>query len=254
MAQPILRLEGVTKHFGGVVAAEDVNFSVYPGQIRGLIGPNGAGKTTMMNLISGIYDVDKGDIFFNEEKITTLPDYKRARLGIGRTFQQPRFLQRSNIKENLLIGSDLDDQMGYFNSFVGKRGADFYRELKEFMAVAGFSVDIEEEISGLPYGQLKLLEIVRSLLSKPKVMLVDEPAAGLNGAEQNRAMDLLNLAASQNIGVILIEHSMDMVMSLCHDITVLSFGRVIAEGTPEQIQKNQTVIEAYLGRKRHAAN
>lgn len=254
MAQPILRLEGVTKHFGGVVAAENVNFSVYPGQIRGLIGPNGAGKTTMMNLISGIYDADKGEIFFNEEKITTLPDYKRARLGIGRTFQQPRFLQRSNIKENLLIGTDLEDQMGYMKSFWGKRGADFYKELKALMTVAGFTVDIEEEISGLPYGQLKLLEIVRSMLSHPKVMLVDEPAAGLNGAEQNRAMDLLNLAASQNIGVVLIEHSMDMVMSLCHDITVLSFGRVIAEGTPEQIQRNQTVIEAYLGRKRHAAN
>ena len=254
MAQPILRLEGVTKHFGGVVAAENVNFSVFPGQIRGLIGPNGAGKTTMMNLISGIYDVDKGDIYFNEEKITTMADFKRARIGIGRTFQQPRFLQRSNIKENLLIGCDLDDQMGYFNSFRGKKGADFYKELKDLMVVAGFSVDVEEDISGLPYGQLKLLEIVRSMLSHPKVMLVDEPAAGLNGTEQNRAMDLLNLAASQNIGVVLIEHSMDMVMSLCHDITVLSFGRVIAEGTPEQIQKNQTVIEAYLGRKRHAAN
>src|SRR5512133_3353163 len=105
---PTLELKSVSKNFGGVVAAKDVNIKAYPGTIRGLIGPNGAGKTTIMNLISGIYDVDKGDIFFNEEKITTMADYKRARLGIGRTFQSPRFLQRSNIKENLLIGSDLD--------------------------------------------------------------------------------------------------------------------------------------------------
>lgn len=254
MAQTVLRLEGVCKYFGGVVAAEDVRFSVLPGQIRGLIGPNGAGKTTMMNLISGIYEVDKGHIYFEEKEITSVPDFKRSRMGIGRTFQAPRFLQRSNIRENLLIGTDLQDQMGYMNSFFNKKGADFEHELKDLMEVAGFKVDLDEEISGLPYGQLKLLEIVRSMLSHPKVMLVDEPAAGLNGAEKNRAMDLLNKAAKSNIGVVLIEHSMDMVMNLCHDITVLSFGRVIAEGTPEEISKNQTVIEAYLGRKRHAAN
>ncbi|MGI6299275.1 MAG: ABC transporter ATP-binding protein [Saccharofermentanales bacterium] len=254
MAQPILRLEGLTKYFGGVTAAEDVNFAIYPGQIRGLIGPNGAGKTTIMNLICGIYEADKGEIYFDEEPISKLPDYKRARLGIGRTFQQPRFLQRSNIRENLLIGSDLDDQMGYMKSFFSPKTGGFEAELAELMKVAGFEVDIDDEISGLPYGQLKLLEIVRSMLSHPKVMLVDEPAAGLNGAEQNRAMDLLNLAASQNIGVVLIEHSMDMVMNLCHEITVLNFGCVIAEGSPAEISKNKTVIEAYLGRRRHAAN
>jgi branched-chain amino acid transport system ATP-binding protein len=254
MTQPVLRLENVCKYFGGVVAAEDVNFSVLPGQIRGLIGPNGAGKTTMMNLISGIYEVDKGEIYFEEKKITHTADYKRARMGIGRTFQAPRFLQRSNIRENLLIGTDLKDQMGYINSFFNKKGADFETELKALMKVAGFSFNWEDDISAMPYGQLKLLEIVRSMLSHPKVMLVDEPAAGLNGAEKNRAMDLLNLAAADNIGVVLIEHSMDMVMNLCHDITVLSFGRVIAEGTPELISKNQKVIEAYLGRRKHAAN
>ncbi|MGI6161811.1 MAG: ABC transporter ATP-binding protein [Christensenellales bacterium] len=250
MTQPVLTLKGVCKYFGGVTAAENVNFSVMPGQIRGLIGPNGAGKTTILNLISGIYDVDKGDIFFEEKNITRMPAHLRARGGIGRTFQAPRFLQRSNIEENLLIGTDLKDQMGYFNSFMGKKGSDFEGELTELLKVADLSFDWEDDLSALAYGQLKLLEIVRSMLAHPKVMLVDEPAAGLNGTEKNRAMDLLNLAASDGIGVVLIEHSMDMVMSTCHEITVLNFGRVIAEGGPADISRNEEVIEAYLGRRK----
>ncbi|MCC8190987.1 MAG: ABC transporter ATP-binding protein [Planctomycetes bacterium] len=253
MTKPILRLNGVSKRFGGVVAADDVTFSVVPGEVHGLIGPNGAGKSTMMNLISGIYQPDAGQVFIDEINVTETPAHDRARMGLGRTFQTPRFLQRSSIKDNLLLGTDLADQYGYIRSFFGARNRDFEDELERLMAIAGFSFDWEDDILSLPYGQRKLLEIVRSMLGRPRVMLVDEPAAGLNNREIENAMALLNLAASErNIGVLLIEHSMDMIMNICKQIVVLNFGVVIAQGTPEQISSNEDVIVAYLGRKRDA--
>ena len=246
--QPILRLDGIDKHFGGVVAAKDITFSVLPGEVHGLIGPNGAGKSTLMNIISGIYTPDKGKIYLNEKDITKVPPYTRARMGIGRTFQTPRFMQRSNIRDNLLLGIDLADQTGYFKGFFGKKGSPFEEELAVLMDVAKFSFEWDESINSLPFGKRKLLEIVRSMLGHPKVMLVDEPAAGLNNKEIEYAMDLLNLAARERgIGVLLIEHSMDMIMDICNDIVVINFGQVIAMGKPEEIASNPQVIEAYLG-------
>lgn len=246
--KPILRLDGICKNFGGVVAAKDVTFSVLPGEVHGLIGPNGAGKSTLMNIISGIYTADKGSVFLDEKDITEVPPYTRARMGIGRTFQVPRFLQRSNIRDNLLLGTDLANQMGYLNSFLRKKGTDFDAELQELLEIAKISFDWSNDIAGLPFGKLKLLEIVRSMLWHPRVMLVDEPAAGLNNKEIEYAMDLLHLASKKRgIGVLLIEHSMDMIMDICEDIVVLNFGEVIATGGPEAISSNQLVIEAYLG-------
>lgn len=249
--KPVLKLNGVCKSFGGVVAAKDVNIKVYPGAIRGLIGPNGAGKTTILNLISGIYDVDGGTITFLDKDITRMPPYNRARMGLGRTFQAPRFLQRSSIRDNLLLGTDLCDQMGFFKSFLNKKGADFKKELEELMEIAGFTLEEDESISGLPYGQRKLLEIVRSMLTHPKAMLVDEPAAGLNNTEILKATALLKLATTRDIAVVLIEHSMDMVMNNCDEITVLNFGRVICDDIPGNVSKDKQVIEAYLGKKRN---
>lgn len=248
-SKPILRLDKLCKSFGGVVTAKDVTFSVYPGEIKGLIGPNGAGKTTMMNMISGIYEADGGDVYFDEKNITKMPDYQRVRLGIGRTFQTPRFLQRSSIRDNLLIGADLGNKIGYLEGFFGKRSKNFNDDLNEMMELLHFNFDWDDQINSLPFGQRKLLEIVRSLLSNPKVMLVDEPAAGLNNKEIEYLMDILRMAAKKrNIGILLIEHSMDMIMDICESIVVLNFGVVIAEGTPEEIANNPAVIEAYLGR------
>ena len=247
---PILRLDKICKSFGGVVTAKEVTFCVYPGEIKGLIGPNGAGKTTMMNMISGIYTADSGDVYFNEEKITDKPDYARARMGIGRTFQTPRFLQRSSVRDNLMIGADLGNKIGYLAGFFGKKSNNFYQELKEMMDILHFSFDWDDDINSLPFGQRKLLEIVRSLLSHPKVILVDEPAAGLNNKEIEYLMDILRMAAKKmNIGVLVIEHSMDMIMDLCETIAVLNFGELIADGTPAEIANNTAVIEAYLGRE-----
>ena len=247
---PILRLDKICKSFGGVVTAKEVTFCVYPGEIKGLIGPNGAGKTTMMNMISGIYTADSGDVYFNEEKITDKPDYARARMGIGRTFQTPRFLQRSSVRDNLMIGADLGNKIGYLAGFFGRKSNNFYQELKEMMDILHFSFNWEDDINSLPFGQRKLLEIVRSLLSHPKVILVDEPAAGLNNKEIEYLMDILRMAAKKmNIGVLVIEHSMDMIMDLCETIAVLNFGELIADGTPAEISNNTAVIEAYLGRE-----
>lgn len=247
MCEILLEVRNVHKAFGGVVTADNVNMTVEAGQIRGLIGPNGAGKTTLLNLISGIYEVDSGSIFFKGEEITGLPSYQRSRLGIGRTFQSPRFMTRASIKDNLELGTDLKNQFSYIQSFFGKKGADFYHELEGLMDLAGFRFDWHDRINALPYGQQKLLEIVRAMLAHPTVMLVDEPAAGLNKQEQERVSALLHKAVDTGVGVVLIEHSMDMVMSVCDRITVLSFGKVIAEGLPVEISNNKQVIEAYLG-------
>ena len=250
MAECLLEVRNVNKAFGGVVTAENVNMTVEAGQIRGLIGPNGAGKTTLLNLISGIYDVDSGQIIFNGQDVTKLPTHKRARMGIGRTFQSPRFMNRANIEDNLKVGTDLLNQFGYIQSFFGKKGHDFLADLNELMEIAGFTFDWEDQITALPYGQQKLLEIVRAMLARPKVILVDEPAAGLNNKEIEYLMDILRMAAKKmNIGVLVIEHSMDMIMDLCETIAVLNFGELIADGTPAEISNNTADIEAYLGRE-----
>ena len=249
MGEAILQLEGVYKSFGGVVTAKNVDLQVMPGEIHGLIGPNGAGKSTMMNLISGIYDVDQGRIYFNGAEITKVPSHIRARSGIGRTFQTPRFLYRSNIRDNLMLGVYLHVQLGYWKIFSGSQGSDFLHELDELMELAGFTFDWDEDITAIPFGQRKILEIVRSMLGHPKVMLVDEPAAGLTTQEIKQARDLLMFAAKKrNVGVLLIEHQMDLVMSSCENIDVLVFGEILARGLPEEIAVNPLVLEAYLGR------
>jgi len=252
--ETILRLENVDKSFGGVVAAKGVNFSLARGEIMGLIGPNGAGKTTLLNLVSGIYKCDGGEIFIGDTNVTKMPAHARPHLGLARTFQTPRFLQRSSIRDNLFLGTDLADKMKYFKSFVGVKGHPFEKDLEELMDLAGFSFNWDDDILSMPYGQRKRLEIVRALLTHPKVMLVDEPAAGLNSGELKQVVDLLQYAIDRNVGVVLIEHRMDMVMNTCHNIVVLNFGVVIAHGEPEDISSNPDVIEAYLGRDEDAEN
>lgn len=250
--EPILRVEHMDKAFGGVVAAKDINFTIEPGQIMGLIGPNGAGKSTTLNLISGIYACDHGEIFIDGTNVTKLPAHTRARMGLARTFQTPRFLQRSSIRENLMLGLDLADQMGFWKSFFGKKGGNFDSELDELMEIVNMSVNWDSDINSLPYGQRKMLEIVRALLTHPKIILVDEPAAGLNSKEVERVLEILQFAAKKKIGVVLIEHQMDFVMNISDYITVLNFGRVLCQGSPEKVSSDPGVIEAYLGRDSNA--
>ncbi|MBC8535143.1 ABC transporter ATP-binding protein [Feifania hominis] len=253
-AQELLRAEELTITFGGLTAADHVSFHVASGEIMGLIGPNGAGKTTLLNLISGIYQCDSGKVYLDGRDVTKVPSHNRARMGLGRTFQTPRFLHRSSIRDNLMLGTDLGSQIGFFKSFMGKQNLEFEQEVEELMEYAGFAIDWHSDINALPFGQRKRLEIVRSLLAHPKVLLVDEPAAGLNTKELQYAENLLRYAVSKGIGVVLIEHQMDLVMNVCDRIIVLNFGKLIAEGTPKEIASNPAVIEAYLGRKSHAQN
>ena len=247
--QAVLELKDVKKAFGGVVTSDHVNLNLFPGEILGLIGPNGAGKTTTLNLISGIYQVDGGEIWFDGKNVTKVKPHDRAHMGLARTFQTPRFLQRSSIMDNMLLGADLAENARFGRSFLKKRNTDFQAEVEELMKMAGFFLDWEDDVSAIPYGNRKLLEIVRALLTHPKAVMVDEPAAGLNQKEIERVVELLSYAAREKkIGIILIEHAMDMVMNTCDRIAVLNFGKIIACGTPKEVSSDPAVIEAYLGR------
>jgi branched-chain amino acid transport system ATP-binding protein len=245
---PVMILDNVCKRFGGVVAADEVSFTVASGQVRGLIGPNGSGKTTVLNIISGLCEADPGSIIFEGDNITKQPSHVRARLGIARTFQHPRLLKRCDIKTNLFLGIDLANMKEKSSLFAKKDG----QSLEGLLEIAGLKISMDDSISSLSYGQQKLFEIVRAILTKPKVVLLDEPAAGLNTKEMERVSALIDIAVRNNAAVLLVEHSMDLVMNLCNNITVLNFGRIIAEGIPAEIQSNEAVIEAYLGKGRHA--
>ena len=247
---PVLSLRKVCKKFGGVVAADQIDIDLFRGEIFGLIGPNGAGKTTLINLITGIYNVDEGNVFLNNEEITKKPCHTRARKGIARTFQHPRMLQRCDLKTNIFLGIDLAEKKKQGN----RTHSDRLELLDQLLDAAGLKIDMKDSVSQLSYGQQKLLEIVRSILTEPDVLLLDEPAAGLNPKEMEHITALIAIAIKMNMAVLLIEHSMDLVMSICDRLTVLNFGHQIANGNPAEIQGNPLVIEAYLGRKRDAKN
>ena len=247
-AKKVLKLDKVCKRFGGVVAANDISIELFPGEVLGLIGPNGAGKSTIINLITGVYQVNDGKIFIEGKDITKAPAHTRAREGITRTFQHPHLLQRSDIATNIFLGMDLarkkDNRM---------QTGEYKELLDRLLQVSGLDdLDFDDGIGRLSYGEQKLLETVRAILSRPKVLLLDEPAAGLNQRELEKIKALVRIALDMDAAVLFIEHRMDLVMSICHRITVLNFGNLIAEGTPTEIQENPVVIEAYLGRKRGA--
>lgn len=246
--QPVMILDKVSKRFGGVVAADAVSFSLASGRVHGLIGPNGSGKTTVLNLISGVTEMDAGDIILDRESITKEPAHARARKGISRTFQHPRLLRRCDIEANLLLGLDLAN-MKEKTALLKTKSS---QVLEPLLDAAGLKLKMGDSITTLSYGQQKLFEIVRALLTRPKVLLLDEPAAGLNTKEMEKVEALIDIAIKSGAAVLLVEHAMDLVMNLCEIITVLNFGRQIAEGTPKEIQSNEAVIEAYLGRGRSA--
>ncbi|TAH71137.1 MAG: ABC transporter ATP-binding protein [Anaerolineaceae bacterium] len=244
--EAVLTLNKVCKNFGGVVAAKDISLDLFPGEVFGLIGPNGAGKTTLINLITGIYKVDGGSIVLNGHDITKSPAHSRAKKGITRTFQHPHLLQRCDIETNIYLGVDLAKKNNELKSL------DHEKLLDELLEVAGLKLNMRDGIDKLAYGQQKLLEVVRAILTRPSVLLLDEPAAGLNQKEMEHIVALIDIAIKMNSAVLLIEHRMDLVMSICDRITVLNFGNQIANGVPAEIQDNPVVIEAYLGRKRGA--
>ena len=252
-ATPLLEMRQVEKHFGGVVAIDRFNLSVMPREIYGLIGPNGAGKTTIFNTITGIYTADSGRIFFDGRDITKVRPHEAAKAGIARTFQNIRLFSNLSVKMNVYIACQMRD---HYNL------ADALFRLPRYRSVAG---RVEEKAMGLlervgladkadalagslPYGHQRKLEIARAMATDPKLLLLDEPAAGMNEEESDGLVKFLQgLHREYEITILLIEHHMDVVSKLCEECTVLDFGKVLASGRVEDVKKDEAVVAAYLG-------
>lgn len=237
----MLTIEKMSKHFGGVVAVQNVSFKVNSGEIVGMIGPNGAGKTTILNLITGFSMPSKGKVFFEGTEITGMPPYKLAKVGIVRTFQHTSLFTRMPVVENVRIGTHL------------RKDAGVDRELQTILDEMDLSVYRDRPANSLPYGVQRKLEIAIALAVRPKLLLLDEPAAGMN-PEETRGLveELKRIRESRNITIILVEHNMRLVANVCQRIIVLHRGQAIAEGTPANVLNLPKVVEIYMGGKRHA--
>lgn len=249
----VLEMINVEKHFGGVHAIDDFSVKIEKGQIHGLIGPNGAGKTTIFNNITGIYKPDAGKIIFNGQDITGTPPHKVAQLGIGRTFQNIRLFSNLSVLDNVIIASNLDATynmpQAIFHSKKYKERERFVQEkAMELIRIVGLQDRVAERASSLPYGHQRKLEIARALALDPKLLLLDEPAAGMNAEESMELVEFVKEIRDQfHITILMIEHHMDVVTNLCDYCTVLNFGKTIAVGTPAEVKSDPDVITAYLG-------
>ncbi len=255
----LLETQHLVREFGGVIAVNDVDFSVEKGMVNGLIGPNGAGKTTLFNQITGVDKPTSGKIIFDGKDITNLPAWKISRLGIARTFQNIRLYKELTVIENVMMG--LHFKVGdnpfkhrfiqaiksYFTA--GSENKALYAKGMEWLRFFELEEFAQEEASSLPYGRQRELEIARALAAEPKLLFLDEPAAGMNPAETAHLMNVVDKIRTLGVTVVLIEHDMKLVMSICDQITVLCFGKKICQGTPEEVRTNPEVIEAYLGRE-----
>ncbi|MGO4887691.1 ABC transporter ATP-binding protein [Anaerobacillus sp. MEB173] len=248
----MLEVKNVTKAFGGVVANSDVSFSFEKGQIVGLIGPNGAGKSTMFNMISSIFPPSSGQILFNGTRIDGLSTYKIAPLGISRTFQNLQVFKNMTVLENVMVGHHIQTKSGIVAAAlrfatVKREEKIMYEEAMKHLAFVGLESLVDVKAGNLSLGKLRLLELARALATNPKLLLLDEIAAGLNHVETKEMSQLIQKVRDLGISVFVVEHDMDLVMTICDKVIVLDQGKKIAEGTPKEIQNNEQVITAYLG-------
>jgi branched-chain amino acid transport system ATP-binding protein len=246
----ILEINNITKQFGGLMALDDVSFQIEEGEIRGLIGPNGAGKSTMFKNIAGFQMPTKGSITYRGKNIEGKKPHTIAEMGIVRTFQETTLFQELSVFENALVGSHISGQSNIFSAVLGldrlkqEAASDKVMEVLEFM---GLTERQDQLAAELPLGSQRALALSIALVSEPKIMLMDEPFAGMNAEETNHMMGLTRKVQESGITVVLVEHDMKAVMGLCNYLTVLNFGKVLAQGTPEDVRHNEKVIEAYLG-------
>ncbi|MCS6782771.1 MAG: ABC transporter ATP-binding protein [Gloeomargarita sp. SKYBB_i_bin120] len=252
VTSPLLQAVNLSKRFGGLLAVQGVSLTVNPGSITGLIGPNGAGKTTLFNLLAGSLRPDSGQVFFQGQDITGLPPHVICRRGMVRTFQVARVFSRLSVLDNLLLAAP--DQLGeqmWPVFFQPKRVAQQERELRqqamEILESVGLAAKAHDYAGSLSGGQRKLLEMARALMTRPQLMLLDEPAAGVNPTLINQMCDYIQKWNKNGLTFLIIEHNMDVIMSLCQQVWVLAEGRNLAVGTPAEIQTNPIVLEAYLG-------